>query len=153
YDRALTGAEIQGVYAAGSAGKCSPPNLLSLGTLPSGSSAHVSYTTMPTNCDNVSVAVAVSSSTTDPQPLNNSASVSVPVQNVPPNLGLISIERVSFNNDPLRLGCPIPCDPTSLKSTTNLLSPIIWDPVTAPVLLLPGGKSTILPASERQQYF
>jgi hypothetical protein len=121
--------------------------------MPPGSVAEFSLTATPTNCNLALGAVAVTSATTDPDLLNNSATASVTVVDLPGSLWSVEIDRVSINSDNLRISWPITCVSAGLEATPSLVPPAPWSPIIVPVVVDDGQISTILPASESMEYF
>jgi hypothetical protein len=152
YNRALTGSEIRAVYNAGSGGKCQTPGLTPLGAVASGATVQVALVTEPTNCDPVSVSVAVTSATPDPNLANNSAATA-PVSVVPVGPLLLTIEPVSVNNNLLRISWPITCGPSELQAAPVVTPPVPWAPITVPVVLVDNVNSTIVPADQAKKFF
>jgi uncharacterized repeat protein (TIGR01451 family) len=153
YDRALTGAEIKGVFQAANAGKCAVAGTVSVGTIPSGATAEVSFVAMATNCSPITADAVVSAATADLNLVNNAAAAGTAVQELPPSEWLLGIERVSVNNDLLRISWPLACGGLSLETTTNLVAPIIWTPAIVPIQLIDQRQTTIIPAAEPMRYF
>ncbi len=85
--------------------------------------------------------------------INNAATAGTAVQQLPPSEWLLGIERVSVNNDLLRISWPLACGGLSLETTTNLAAPIIWTPAIVPVQLIDQRQTTIVPAAEPMRYF
>lgn len=153
YDRALTGAEVQGIYAANSGGKNASVSQVVIGNLPAGTAANVAFVAMPTNCPAVSATATVLSVSTDLVPANNTATASATAQELPASEWLLSLERVSPNNNLLRIEWPLACGGLELETTTNLVPPITWSPANLPVQLVNQRQTTIVPAAEEMRYF
>ena len=152
YNRALTGSEIQAVYLANSAGKCPVAGTVSAGNIPSGATAQVTFVSASTGCLPLTANANVFSQITDPTSGNNDGSANTTVQELPSSEWVLNIERVSVNNNLLRIIWPMTCDVSFLESTTNLVTPI-WSPVLLPPQMINSRNNTIVPANETMEYF
>jgi hypothetical protein len=151
YNRALTGTEIQAIYNAGTAGKCTLPGAISLGDLPNGATAQVSFAGTPIACPTVSATAVVTSGTPDPNLANNSASVSIPVQDILPTDVRLAIERVSIFDNNVRITWPLTCSPFTLESVNILGQP--WAPAGAPLQIINNFNATVVPADQATRFF
>jgi hypothetical protein len=153
YDRALTGAEIQAVFQAGSAGKYPVAGTITIGNIAAGATATVAFTGLPTNCLAATANASVNAVTSDPNFGNNVSTALVTVQEQPAAEWLLNIERVSLNNNLLRINWPMTCGLSLLETTTNLNAPIIWETAIVPIQFINSRNATIVPASEAMRYF
>jgi uncharacterized repeat protein (TIGR01451 family) len=153
YNRALTGTEVRAIFNAGAGGKCQTPGLVPVADLASGATAQVSLVAVPINCANAAASATVTSSTADPNLANNVAAISVPVLDLPPGQLLLSLQRVSKNNNLLRVSWPLTCTPSVLLGTPSLNLPMTWSPVAAPVIMMDDRNYTIIPADQTMRYF
>ena len=155
YSRALTGTEIRAIYNANGAGKClTPPGLSSsLGSLANGATAQVTVTARPISCPAVSAAATVTSTSIDPNLANNVATLSVPVLDLPPDGLRLTIEKVSANNNLLRICWPLTCNPFVFQATPNLNFPITFSTEAAPFQMVDDLNCTIVPATNDMRYF
>jgi uncharacterized repeat protein (TIGR01451 family) len=87
YDYPLSGSQIQGIFNAGSAGKCATPRSVALGSLPVGATATATLHAVPStsNCTGMLTNVAsVTANETDPNLANNKATNKVAIMDLTP---------------------------------------------------------------------
>ena len=153
YNRALSGTEIQAVYLAGGAGKCQTPGQLPLGDLASGATAQITLVATPVTCPTASASVSVTSTASDPNPANNLATVSTPVEDPPGQLWL-TIQRVSSDSHNVRISWPQTCGPFVLEEASDSLnSPATWSPAVVPLQTTDDHNSTVVPTGVGNKFF
>jgi uncharacterized repeat protein (TIGR01451 family) len=154
YNRALSGTEIQAIYHAAGAGKCQTPGELLLGDLASGATAQVTLVATPISCPIASASAFVTSTACDANAANNVATVSVPVQDLPPSQLWLTIQQVSPNNHSVRISWPLTCGPFVLEEASDSLnSPVAWSPAVVPLQTTDDRNCTVLPSGVGNKYF
>lgn len=153
YDRALSGIEVEAIHNAGANGKRAGSSVVSLGELNPGSSVSLVLTAVPVECPSVSLQATVTSTTIDPVAVNNQSSASVAVQDHAPGTVALSIQRVSINNNFVRLSWPLTCAPYVLEGTPSLDEPILWTPSMLPTQTIDGRRSTVIHADDLHHFF
>ena len=154
YSRALSGTEIQAIYHAHGAGKCQTPGEFLLGDLASGAAAQVTLLATPVICPTASASASVTSSAVDTNPANNVATVSVPVQDLPPSQLWLTIQQVSLTSHSVRISWPLTCRPAVLEEASdNLNSPVTWSPALVPLQSTDDRNCTVVPSGVGNKYF
>ncbi len=66
---------------------------------------------------------------------------------------LLTIQRVSVNNNLVRIGWPLTCSPFALQATPTVYPPVLWTTLAVPYLMMDDQNCTIIPAAQAMQYF
>ena len=65
----------------------------------------------------------------------------------------MTIDRVSVNNNLLRIGWPLTCGPFQFQATPDVNLPITWNTLVVPVQMVDEQNCTIVPATNSMRYF
>jgi hypothetical protein len=153
YPRALAGTEIEPIHRAHSGGKCVAPGPFAVGPLASGASHVVTLLVSPTTCATVSASATVSSTSIDPNAINNTHTGSSVVQDLPDSLLRMTIRMVGPNTDRVEICWPVICGPYDLQTTGSLDSPITWAPLVVPVQVIGNRTCTVLTPADARRFF
>jgi uncharacterized delta-60 repeat protein/uncharacterized repeat protein (TIGR01451 family) len=117
-----------------------------LGDLASGAQTSVTITVQPAAAGIILDTASCYSGVVDPLKANNTASVKTIVQSVS-----LTVSRVGSN---FTMAWPTDEGNFILESTTNLMPPAVWTPVTNPVPAVVGGQNTVtIPIGSGSEYF
>ena len=153
YPKALGGSEIRTIYEVGAGGKCQSPGPFVLGSIASGQSHKFTVLVSPTNCGNVSVTATVSATTVDPNLVNNTATGMAVVDELPANELILTIKRVSLNNDLLEICWPVTCSAYDLQATGDLFAPMPWNNIVLPTQIIGNRVCTVILPTGSMRYF
>ena len=153
FSRALAGTEIEPIHRVDGGGKCVAPGPFAIGSLASGSTHEVTFIVSPTSCGTVSASGAVSSTSVDVNAANNTASASSLVQDLPDSQLVMTIQKISPNNNLIRICWPVICGTYELQATESLNPPIIWTPIIVPVQVIGNRTCTVVLPSDQMRYF
>ncbi len=117
-----------------------------LGSLASGAQTSVTIIAQPTMVGIITDTASCRSGVIDPLKANNSASVKTVVQSVS-----LAVSRVGMN---FTMVWPTDMGNYILESTTDLMPPAVWTPVTNPPPTVVGGQNTVtIPIGSGSEYF